>query len=211
MSREDAEEHVIARYRAGYVICGMASLLLVQKIEQNFQNKYTERGQALSMESPLWFLAYSQSGRAVLTRNKGLGPEEEMLFQLRAERQAERAAGREFCCEQPWERYGEPRQRPAARTAGPDPRHKSTSLYRRSPNPGNHRFCFYMSVGNGGSTCAIPIVLPDVFPCKWVGQQLKNRRPDPFGSQVRFIAIQGVNREISSSIVRPRSTSPSYC
>src|SRR5258708_1377589 len=143
MSREDAEEHVIARYRAGYVICGM--------------------------ESPLWFLAYSQSGRAVLTRNKGLGPEEEMLFQLRAERQAERAAGREFCCEQPWERYGEPRQRPAARTAGPDPRHKSTSLYRRSPNPGNHRFCFYMSVGNGGSTCAIPIVLPDVFPCKWVG------------------------------------------
>jgi hypothetical protein len=44
MSREDAEEHVIARYRAGYVICGMASLLLVQKIEQNFQNKYTERG-----------------------------------------------------------------------------------------------------------------------------------------------------------------------
>jgi len=43
----------------------------------------------LSMESPLWFLVFSQSGRAVLTRNKGLGPEEEMLFQLRAERQAE--------------------------------------------------------------------------------------------------------------------------
>jgi hypothetical protein len=36
----------------------MTSLLLVQKIEQNFQNKYTERGQALSMESPLWFLVF---------------------------------------------------------------------------------------------------------------------------------------------------------
>jgi len=57
MAREDTEVNRNALERAKYIKYGIAPFLCLQKIEHNFQNKYTERVQGLSMQSPFgsWF------------------------------------------------------------------------------------------------------------------------------------------------------------